>query len=175
MTQETTESSNEWEVLTYPDKRLRVQSEPITEVTDDIRRKGLALMDLMHEVRGIGLAAPQVGWPVQIIAINLSGQRRDGLIFVNPKVTKESKAKFAAQEMCLSIPRVTGKVIRSREITATCMNFDGDVNEFHLDGLLARCFLHEYDHLQGILFVDRLSAAKKLTIKKKLRELGGPE
>lgn len=167
--------NNEWEILTYPDKRLRRKSAPVEEITDDIRKKGLALMDLMHEARGIGLAAPQVDWPVRILAINLTGQKRDGLIFVNPEIVSKSKATFAATEMCLSVPGIAGKVVRPREITVKSMNMDGEVNEFNLDGLLARCFLHEYDHLEGMLFIDRLSAAKKQSIKKKLRDLGGPE
>lgn len=171
----TSDNDNSWEVLQYPDKRLRKKSAPVTKVTDDIRRKGLALMDFMHEAKGIGLAAPQVGWHVQILAINLTGQRRDGLIFVNPKILKMSKNTFAAHEMCLSVPGVSGKVVRPREITVECMNFDGDTNEFQLDGLLARCFLHEYDHLDGVLFIDRLSPARKLSIKKHLKRLGGPE
>jgi peptide deformylase len=166
---------NEWEVLTYPDKRLRRVSEPIEEITDDIRKKALALADLMHEARGIGLAAPQVGWPVRLIAINLSGDRRDGLIFANPEILEQRGGKFKALEACLSVPGISGKVERHREIKIRCMNMDGEVNEFDLDGMLARCFLHEYDHLDGILFIDRLSAAKKQVIKKKLRRLGGPE
>ena len=164
-------NGNEWEILTYPDKRLRIKSEPVTEITDEIRKKGLALMDLMHEVRGIGLAAPQVGWHVQIIAINLSGKRQDGLVFVNPQIVSTSKATFAAKEMCLSVPGISGKVVRPRKITITSMNFDGELNEFTLDGLLARCFLHEHDHLTGMLMIDRFSPAKKLSIKKKLRKL----
>lgn len=169
------ESNNEWEILTYPDKRLRKKSEPIGEITDDIRKKGLALMDLMHEARGIGLAAPQVGWHVRIIAINLSGQKRDGLIFVNPEILETRGKPFSAPEACLSIPGVSGKVKRPREVKIRSMNMDGEVNEFELDGLLARCFLHEYDHLEGMLFIDRLSSAKKQAIKSQLRRLGGPE
>ena len=172
---ETAATGDEWEILTYPDKRLRLKSEPITEITDGIKKKGLALMDLMHHARGIGLAAPQVGWHVQILAINLSGKRRDGLIFLNPKIISTSKATFSAGEMCLSVPGITGKVERPREVTVRSMNFDGELNEFTLDGLLARCFLHEYDHLDGKLFIDKLSPAKKLSIRKKLRRLGGPE
>jgi peptide deformylase len=170
-----TTKDDEWEILSYPDKRLRLVSEPITEITDKIRSRGLALMDLMHKARGIGLAAPQVGWHVQILAINLSGKRQDGLIFLNPKIVSSSKATFSATEMCLSVPGISGKVERPREVTITSMNFDGELNEFTLDGLLGRCFLHEFDHLHGKLFIDRLSPAKKLSIKKKLKLLGGPE
>jgi len=175
MTETTTEDRPNWEILTYPDPRLRKKSEPITEITDEIRKKGLALMDLMHEARGIGLAAPQVNWHVRVLAINLSGQRRDGLIFLNPVIESTSKKTFAASEACLSIPGISGKVERPREIVITAMNMDGELNRFELDGLLARCFLHEYDHLDGRLFIDRLSPAKKAAIQNKLKRLGGPE
>ena len=172
---EPTGINDDWEILFYPDQRLRQTSQHITEITDDVRKKSLALMDLMHQAKGIGLAAPQVGWHVRILAINLSGKRRDGLIFLNPMIKKESKATFAAHEMCLSVPGIAGKVIRPREVTITAVNLDGELNQFELDGMLARCFLHEYDHLNGTLFIDRLSPAKKLSIRRKLRQLGGPE
>jgi peptide deformylase len=162
-----------WEILTYPDSRLRKKSKPIIEITEDIRNKALALMDFMHEAQGIGLAAPQVDWHVRILAINLTGQRRDGLIFLNPIIKRKSKATFAAQEACLSIPDISAKVVRPREIVINAMNLDGEVNQFELNGLLARCFLHEYDHLTGVLFIDRVSPIQKLTIKKKLKKLKG--
>jgi len=171
MTEETTTEHGGWELLTYPDKRLRQVSKPIIEITDEIRKRGLALMDFMHEARGIGLAAPQVNWHVRLLAINLTGQRRDGLIFLNPEIVSSSKATFSAKEACLSVPGVSGKVVRPRSVTLTAMNFDGAVNEFTLDGMLARCFLHEYDHLDGKLYIDRLSAAGKLSIKGKLKKL----
>lgn len=165
----------EWELLTYPDKRLRRKSEPLTEITDDLRRKALALADFMHEAKGIGLAAPQVNWPVRLLCINLSGDRRDGLIFANPEIIEQTGGKFKAEEACLSVPGISGKVERYREVKLRAMNMDGEVNEFILDGMLARCFLHEFDHLDGVLFIDRLSSAKKQAIKNKLRWLGGPE
>ncbi|MGD9725941.1 MAG: peptide deformylase [Nitrospira sp.] len=170
-----TTDDNTWEVLTYPDNRLRRVSAPIVEFTDDLRKKALALADLMHESHGIGLAAPQVGWHVRLVAINLSGDRRDALLFANPEVIERSKATNEAMEACLSVPGISGKVVRPKEIKIRCMNMDGEINEFELDGMLARCFLHEYDHLDGVLFIDRLSAAKKQSIKSKLRRLGGPE
>jgi peptide deformylase len=170
-----TAEKDEWEILTYPDKRLRKKSEAVTEISEDVRKKGLALMDLMHEVRGIGLAAPQVDWHVRVLAINLSGKRRDGLIFLNPEIVSTSKATFAASEMCLSVPGISGKVVRPRSVVIKAMNLDGELNKFEMDGMLARCFLHEYDHLDGILFIDKLSTAKKLSIRNKLKKLGGPE
>jgi peptide deformylase len=171
----TTSEHGGWELLTYPDKRLRKKSNPITEITDEIRQRGLALMDFMHESRGIGLAAPQVNWHVRLMAINLTGQKRDGLIFLNPEIVEVSKSTFSAKEACLSVPGITGKVERPREVIVSAMNMDGEVNRFELDGLLARCFLHEFDHLDGRLFIDRLSAAGKAAIRGKLKKLGGPE
>lgn len=165
----------EWKVLTYPDKRLRQVAAPVVEITDDMRRMAIALMDIMHDAKGIGLAAPQIGWSFRILAINLSGARSDGLVFVNPKIIESSVEESEAYEACLSIPGISGKVRRPRAVSLTAMNLDGEERPFALDGLLARCFLHEFDHLDGVLFIDRLSPAKKQAIKGKLRKLGGPE
>jgi len=129
----------------------------------------------MDETKGIGLAAPQVGWHERVLAINLSGQKRDGLIFLNPVIVQMRGKKFAAHEACLSVPGIAGLVERPSQVVVDAMNMNGEVNRFELDGLLARCFMHEFDHLDGILFIDRLSPAKKQAIKKKLRRLGGPE
>lgn len=167
--------TNDWTVLLYPDKRLRQVSAPVTEITDDICKMAVALMDIMHDQKGIGLAAPQVGWHVRVLAINLSGKRRDGLVFVNPVIDKRSEATVEAYEACLSVPGISGKVVRPKEVSITATNLDGEVKQFELDGLLARCFLHEHDHLDGVLYIDRLSPAKKESIKNKLRRLGGPE
>ena len=175
MTNETEETgereTHQWEIISYPDKRLRRKSEPIAEITDELRTKALALADLMYESQGIGLAAPQVGWPVRLLVINLSGDRRDVLIFANPEIISKSKKTFAAYEACLSVPGVSGKVTRPREVKIRAMNMDGDLNEFDLDGMLARCFLHELDHLEGVLFIDRLSPAGKQAARSKLRRL----
>lgn len=165
----------EWQVLTYPDKRLRQVAAPVVEITDDMRKMAIALMDIMHDAKGIGLAAPQVGWSVRILAINLSGARSDGLVFVNPKIVTRSVEESEAYEACLSVPGLSGKVKRPKAVSLTAMNLDGEERPFALDGLLARCFLHEYDHLMGTLYIDRLSPAKKLAIRGKLRKLGGPE
>jgi peptide deformylase len=166
---------NVWTVLTYPDKRLRQVAAPVVELTDEIRKMAIALMDIMHDANGIGLAAPQVGWSWRVLAINLSGEKRDGLVFVNPKIVSQSKETNEAYEACLSVPGISGKVTRPTAVSVTAMNLDGEVLPFELDGLLARCFLHEYDHLDGVLFIDRLSVAKKQSIKSKLKRLGGPE
>lgn len=96
-------------------------------------------------------------------------------MFVNPQILSQSKETCEAPEACLSVPGVDGRVVRPKDVVVSAMNMDGEVNRFELDGLLARCFLHENDHLNGILFIDRLSAAKKQSIKSKLRRLGGPE
>lgn len=164
-----------WTVLTYPDKRLRQVAAPVVELTDEIRKMAIALMDIMHDAKGIGLAAPQVGWSWRVLAINLSGEKRDGLVFVNPKIVSRSEQTNEAFEACLSVPGISGKVVRPRTVSVTAMNLDGQEQSFELDGLLARCFLHEYDHLDGVLFIDRLSVAKKQSIKSKLKRLGGPE
>jgi peptide deformylase len=165
----------EWQVITYPDKRLRQVAAPVVEITDEMRKMAIAMMDIMHDVKGIGMAAPQVGWSVRILGINLSGARSDGLVFVNPKIVTRSVEECEAYEACLSVPGISGKVKRPKAVSLTAMNLDGEEREFALDGLLARCFLHEFDHIDGVLYIDRLSPAKKISIRGKLRRLGGPE
>jgi len=158
-------------ILTYPDPRLRQVSQPVTEITEEIRAQILALFPAMYEDNGIGLAAPQVGWHARIFVVNVSGEPQDELAFVNPEITDRSGGMWSFEEGCLSLPGIRGKVKRERNITLRGTDLDGNPIELEADGLVARCILHEYDHLDGVLFIDRLSPAKRQSIKRKLREL----
>lgn len=163
--------SIEHTILTYPDPRLRQVSHPVAEITDEIREQALALFPAMYEDSGIGLAAPQVGWHVRIFVVNVTGKPEDELVFVNPEITERSGGMWSFEEGCLSLPGIRGKVKRERAIKLTGTDLDGEPIELEADGLVARCILHEYDHLDGVLFIDRLSPAKRQSIKRKLREL----
>jgi peptide deformylase len=159
------------EVIRYPDPRLRRTAKPITEVTPELVARASGLFPLMYEEKGIGLAAPQVGWNVRLFVINLSGEPEDELILLNPVIEEESGGTWRAEEGCLSVPKIYGKVTRSRKIRMVGWNLEGEEIEVEAEGMVARCLLHEYDHLDGILFIDRLSAVKKQAIKRKLRAL----
>ena len=158
-------------ILVYPDPRLRQKSQPITEVTDEIRRRAQAMFPLMYADHGIGLAAPQIGWPVRLFVINITGKPEDEHILINPEIVERRGGFWEYEEGCLSLPGIRGKVKREKEIVLRAQHLDGSPFELVADELTARCILHEYDHLDGILFIDRLSPAKKQSIKRKLKEL----
>jgi len=165
-------------ILTYPDPKLRRIAEPLEEVTDDVRERVLAMFPLMYEAKGIGLAAPQLGWNTRLFVVNVSGQPEDELVLINPKILEKSGGMWTLEEGCLSLPGINGKVSREKKVVVEAEDLDGNVFEVEAEGMVGRCILHEYDHLDGVLFIDRLSAAKKMSIKRKLRaleeEAGGP-
>lgn len=129
------------------------------------------MFPLMREENGIGLAAPQIGWNVRLVVVNLTGKPEDDLVLVNPAVAEVSSATWVDDEACLSLPGISGKVERPKEFKVLAAGLSGDILAFGAKGMLGRCLLHEIDHLDGVLFIDRLSQAKKLTIKKKLQKL----
>lgn len=158
-------------MIRYPDPRLRRKAQPVTEVTPELIKRAEGLFPLMYQEDGIGLAAPQVGWNVRIFVVNLSGEPQDELIILNPEIVEESGGSWKAEEGCLSVPKIYGKVIRNKKIRMIGLDLEGEEIEVEAEGMVARCLLHEYDHLDGILFIDRLSAVKKQSIKRKLRAL----
>ena len=174
-------------IVLYGDPVLRVKCRPITEVTQEIRDLAANMLETMYDARGVGLAAPQVGIPLQIAVIDvahdpeavsylrINGEDRPltesmPMIFLNPQLNL-GKDKDLDQEGCLSIPGLRDKVRRSSDISVTYTTLEGETLTVETDGLLARAFQHEIDHLNGILFIDRLSAAAKLGSKRRLRRL----
>ncbi len=156
-----------YRVLHYGEEPLREPSQPITEITDDIRRLVEDMFETMHESKGVGLAAPQVGVNVRLAVIDIG---EDPLVLINPKILKSS-GKETCDEGCLSFPGLTEKVERARKVVAEATDLDGSVYEIEADGLLARAIQHELDHLDGVLFIDRISKARKLQIKHELEIL----
>ena len=129
------------------------------------------MFDLMYEANGIGLAANQVGLPLRLFVINLAGKRGDGeeLVFLNPVVSRP-KGTSSAEEGCLSLPGVYGDVVRPKQVTVDAYDLQGRQFQGEIDGLLARCVQHELDHLDGVLFIDRLTESGKQAIVPELEE-----
>ena len=129
------------------------------------------MFDLMYEANGIGLAANQVGLPLRLFVINLAGKRGDGeeLVFLNPVVSRP-KGTSSAEEGCLSLPGVYGEVVRPKQVTVDAYDLQGRQFQGEIDGLLARCVQHELDHLDGVLFIDRLTESGKQAIVPELEE-----
>ncbi|MEM8953265.1 MAG: peptide deformylase [Verrucomicrobiota bacterium] len=175
------------EIVIYGDPVLREKGSRVEQVTDEVRVLVEDMLETMVEAEGIGLAAPQVGIAIQLAVADIGGAtesvtylRVDGeerdveesmpLVFMNPEI-EYGPERDAMEEGCLSIPDVRASVTRPTALKMTMDTLDGKRVELETDGLLARVIQHEVDHLFGVLFVDRLSAAKKLGLKRVLREL----
>ena len=159
------------EILEFPDPRLRTKAKPVAEVTDSTRRLIADMFETMYDAPGIGLAATQVNVHERILVIDVSDERRDPQVFINPEITVLDPELGEYDEGCLSVPGFYETVCRPSRIRVTALNGDGESFTRELDGLLAICLQHEIDHLEGKLFVDYLSPLKRQRIRKKLEKL----
>jgi peptide deformylase len=152
------------EILTNQNPILRKISKPITKVTKEIRDLAKCMVETMHEAPGVGLAAPQVGKLIRLIVVDIG---EGPYIVLNPKISKKS-GKQTFTEGCLSIPGVEAPVERASCVTVKGMNIKGKPFELVAEGFLATVFQHETDHLDGHLFVDRVSDPNLITYKPKV-------
>src|SRR5690554_2255036 len=159
------------EILEYPDPRLRTIAKPVDEVTDDIRKLIDDMFETMYEAPGIGLDTTQVNVQKQIIVMDLSEDKSEPMVFINPKVEVLDGELEAMQEGCLSVPGFYEDVERIEHCIIRALDRDGKPFEIEARGLLAVCIQHEMDHLNGKLFVDYLSNLKRTRIRKKLEKL----
>ena len=157
-------------IVTAPDPSLKRVSQPVAEVTDDIRALMADMLDTMYDAPGIGLAAIQIGEPLQVIVMDIAGEDEEPhpRYFVNPEITWESEDLSTYQEGCLSVPEFTADIDRPAEVKVKFLDYDGKEQEIYADGLLATCIQHEMDHLKGVLFIDHLSNMKRNIIVRKL-------
>ena len=176
-------------IIAVPDPRLKQVSEPVEAVTDDLRLLMDDMVETMHDAKGIGLAAIQVGVGKRVIVMDLSpsdsaedGESEDRYdlselkdepirYFVNPEIVWTSEEMNNYQEGCLSVPGFYDDVERPQACKVTYLDYQGEPQELNCDGLLATCIQHEMDHLNGVVFLDHLSRLKRDMIVKKLRKL----
>lgn len=147
------------DILPYPHPALRWKSKPILQINDDLRRVVAEMFDLMYSAKGIGLAANQVGLPYRLFILNLSGEpddKEEELVFINPEIIKR-KGTTEGEEGCLSFPGMYGQVKRAAKIDIVAFNLQGEELEYSLDELAARAVQHESDHLDGVLYIDRMT------------------
>lgn len=166
-------------IVILPDPKLRLVSEPIPAITDDVRALARDMLDSMYEARGIGLAAIQIGIPKRLVVIDLGkgdepeneGEERtrdpDPQVLVNPEIVWASEERRIYEEGCLSIPEYTEDVERPDRVRVRYQTLEGETREVEADGLLATCVQHEIDHLNGVLFIDYLSRLKRDRVLKK--------
>jgi len=155
------------EILVYPDERLRTVAKPVKSVNDDIRELVKDMQETMYNANGIGLAATQVDVHKQVIVMDLSEERNEPLVLINPTII-EKDGEQIYDEGCLSVPEYYAPVKRAENIRITALDEQGEIFELQADGLLAVCIQHEMDHLAGRVFVDYLSRLKQDRIRKKL-------
>ncbi|HAP00138.1 MAG TPA: peptide deformylase [Fibrobacteres bacterium] len=159
-------------VLVYGNSVLRKRAKPVTSVSPALKRLADEMLESMYASNGIGLAAPQIGESVRLIVVDVGGEeKRDPRVFFNPEIVSSS-GEAVAEEGCLSVPDVWADVTRPETITLKALDYDGKPVELkNLDGLLARCIQHEIDHLEGVLFVDKISATDRLMNEPKLKKM----
>jgi peptide deformylase len=159
-------------ILTAPDPRLKVVSEPVAKVDAEIRTLVDDMIETMYGADGIGLAAIQVGVPKRVLVMDLDQKdgKKNPKAYINPVILWASEEMATFEEGCLSVPEIWDDVERPARIKAEYLDRDGKKQELEAEGLLATCLQHEMDHLNGILFVDHLSKLKRSMALKKLQK-----
>lgn len=163
------------EVLKFPEKRLRKVSLPIAEISDEVRALADDMLAVMYDEPGIGLAAPQVGEAIRLIVVDTEwtqeGAERHPWILVNPEI-HDPEGTILWTEGCLSVPDFEAEVERAERVRLRARDLDWNQVELEASGLQAVCFQHEVDHLDGILFIDRISRLKRnLYVQKRKKQL----
>jgi peptide deformylase len=158
------------EILEFPDPRLRTTARPVAQVTDATRKLIDDMFETMYDAPGIGLAATQVNVHERVLVIDISEQRNEPQVFINPEITVLDPERGEYDEGCLSVPGFYETVSRPTRVQVEALDRNGKAFSRELDGLLAICLQHEIDHLEGKLFVDYLSPLKRQRIRKKLEK-----
>ena len=174
-------------ILQYGDPILRTKGKPIDKIDAHIRELAQNMIETMHAASGVGLAAQQIGEALQLTVLDVSevedrpstmklnGESIDPktampLLLINPQIALSAETEKGT-EGCLSFPEITGEIVRAKSITVRAQNLDGEPIEIETTGFLARAVQHEVDHLSGILFIDRMSTAAKISLSTKLKRL----
>src|SRR3954470_1405284 len=157
------------EILQYPDPRLTVPAERVEKIDASVRKLVDDMVETMYAAPGVGLAASQVDRHLQIIVIDVSDDRSDLRVFINPEITRQ-EGLAVNQEGCLSVPGIYDNVERADSVTVTALDRNGSRFTLNASGLLATCIQHEMDHLQGKVFVDYLSELKQNRVRTKLKK-----
>jgi peptide deformylase len=160
------------EIVKYPDPVLQRPTEPVTEFNDELRALVDDMFESMYAAQGIGLAAPQIGVPKRLTVIDLSFQKdpKEKIVLINPEIIHK-EGKQVEEEGCLSLPEIREKVSRAAKVRVRAQDLEGKWFEMDGEELLARAIQHEIDHLDGVLFIFRVSALKRDLLLRKIRKM----
>ena len=157
-------------VLLYPDPRLRKTAEPVRTFDDELKDLVARMFVLMREEQGVGLAAPQVGVSLRLFVANHTGKPEDDRVAINPTLT-DADGNEAGEEGCLSLPKIRAEIDRFQSLTLTAQDVNGQAYEATASGFEARVWQHEFDHLNGVMIIDRMPFSAKMAARKQLRQL----
>jgi peptide deformylase len=159
-------------ILKYPHPALRHQCKKLRSVDGELKNLVREMFDLMYEQKGVGLAASQVNLPYRFFILNLEGDpaKAPEYVFLNPEISRRS-GTVEAEEGCLSFPEIYAPVKRSEKLVLSAYNLNGEELNYELSGFFARAVQHEHDHLDGVLFIDRLTPSGLLSVKQALLDL----
>ena len=155
-------------ILSFPDPRLHTVAKPVQGVDARIKALVADMLETMYDAKGIGLAATQIDVHERLVVIDVSEERDEPIVLINPEIVWASDEKVMNEEGCLSVPGIYDGVERSTAVRVTALDADGNPQTLEADGLLAVCIQHELDHLLGKVFVEYLSPLKRNRIKSKL-------
>lgn len=159
------------QIVHYPHPVLRQVAKTITKVTPEVQAVARKMLELMHDARGVGLAAPQVGVPWRLFVANATLEPGDDLVFINPRLVDPGRQLVDAEEGCLSLPEIRGEVRRPKLITIEALDIDGQPFSLTSDTLPARIWQHETDHLDGVMIIDRMPPVDRMACRRALKEL----
>lgn len=155
-------------IVQYPDSRLAAKAEPVAVFDDKLKKLAADMAETMYAAPGVGLAANQVGKLIRMVVIDISEEKNDLHVLVNPEITARSEEIKECEEGCLSLPGLYEKVKRPSFVTVKAQDLQGNPFELQCDELMSVCVQHELDHLDGIVFIDHLSQLKKTRAATKL-------
>ncbi len=161
---------NKCQITHYPAEVLAGRAQPVEEINDNIRQFIEMMIDIMLKNKGVGLAAPQAGVSLRLFIISLEGSREKLKVYINPTVTPDGDlTEF--DEGCLSVPGIYTKIRRYKKCKVTATDLDGNEFTEEAEGLYARALQHEYDHIEGMTIVNRMSKVSKISHRKQIKKL----
>lgn len=164
-------SATDYRLAYYGNKILKTRAKEVEKINQEIIELVNTMFQIMHQERGIGLAAPQIAVPLRVIVVDLSPYKGPALALVNPEIEQSSENLVPYEEGCLSIPGIMREILRPEKTIVRGINLDGKEVRFEADGLLSRVLQHEIDHLNGILFIDRLETHVRKELSAELKKI----